>query len=167
MVSVLAEGLPLVDVARRTQIPWDELVREIAHLERSGAIGQTDGRSLSSARKRLGRLSPGDPAPAFVLPDMDGNRVSLSAYRGRKVLLRFSRFAGCPMCNARNQQFVEAWDEFQRVGVQVVNVFGSPSAALHKRVGRAAPPVPTACGSRGFCVRPLRCRPQPVGNPRP
>lgn len=32
---------------------------------------------------------PGQPAPDFALPDRDGNRVSLSQYRGRVVLVNF------------------------------------------------------------------------------
>ena len=31
-------------------------------------------------------LQPGDPAPDFTLPDADGRDVSLSDYRGRKVV---------------------------------------------------------------------------------
>ena len=30
------------------------------------------------------RLTPGDQAPDFTLPDADGNPVSLSSYRGRR-----------------------------------------------------------------------------------
>ena len=32
------------------------------------------------------RLSPGDPAPDFTLPDADGTPVALSDLRGRKVV---------------------------------------------------------------------------------
>ena len=35
------------------------------------------------------RLQPGDPAPDFTLPDADGNDVSLSAHKGRKVIVYF------------------------------------------------------------------------------
>jgi thioredoxin-dependent peroxiredoxin len=34
-------------------------------------------------------LKPGDPAPEFSLPDQDGATVSLSDFRGRKLLLYF------------------------------------------------------------------------------
>ncbi|TXB93635.1 redoxin domain-containing protein, partial [Mycobacterium tuberculosis] len=33
------------------------------------------------------RLTPGDKAPAFTLPDADGNNVSLADYRGRRVIV--------------------------------------------------------------------------------
>ena len=34
-------------------------------------------------------LTQGDKAPEFSLPDQDGNTVSLSDFRGRKVLVYF------------------------------------------------------------------------------
>jgi thioredoxin-dependent peroxiredoxin len=34
-------------------------------------------------------LKPGDKAPAFALPDQDGNSVRLSDLKGRKVLVYF------------------------------------------------------------------------------
>ena len=33
------------------------------------------------------RLSPGDPAPDFTLPDAEGKPVTLSSYRGRRVIV--------------------------------------------------------------------------------
>lgn len=35
----------------------------------------------------MGKLSPGDEAPLFSLRDQDGNTVSLSDFRGRKLLV--------------------------------------------------------------------------------
>ncbi|MDT4964089.1 MAG: thioredoxin-dependent peroxiredoxin, partial [Pseudonocardiales bacterium] len=35
------------------------------------------------------RLSPGDKAPEFTLPDADGNDVSLNDFRGRRVVVYF------------------------------------------------------------------------------
>jgi len=40
------------------------------------------------------QLKPGDKAPAFDLPDQEGKKVSLSGFRGRKVLLYFYPKAG-------------------------------------------------------------------------
>ena len=40
------------------------------------------------------RLSPGDPAPAFTLPDADGRPVSLADLAGRRVVLYFYPAAG-------------------------------------------------------------------------
>jgi peroxiredoxin len=39
-------------------------------------------------------LKPGDSAPAFTLPDQNGNKVKLSDFRGSKLLLYFYPKAG-------------------------------------------------------------------------
>ncbi len=39
-------------------------------------------------------LEPGSKAPAFTLPDTDGNEVSLSDYAGSKLILWFFPKAG-------------------------------------------------------------------------
>jgi peroxiredoxin Q/BCP len=44
------------------------------------------------------RLTPGDQAPDFTLPDADGNLVSLSSYRGRQVIVYFYPAAMTPGC---------------------------------------------------------------------
>ena len=44
------------------------------------------------------RLSPGDPAPDFTLPDADGKQVSLADYRGRRVIVYFYPAAMTPGC---------------------------------------------------------------------
>ncbi len=46
-------------------------------------------------------LSPGDAAPAFSLPDQEGNTISLSDYKGRKVLLFFYPKANTSGCTAQ------------------------------------------------------------------
>jgi peroxiredoxin Q/BCP len=44
------------------------------------------------------RLSPGDAAPDFSLPDADGNEVSLSSLRGQRVIIYFYPAAMTPGC---------------------------------------------------------------------
>jgi len=44
------------------------------------------------------RLTPGDQAPDFTLPDADGNLVSLSSYRGQQVIVYFYPAAMTPGC---------------------------------------------------------------------
>jgi len=39
----------------------------------------------------------GKPAPDFTLPDTDGNKVTLSSFRGRIVILQWIN-PGCPVC---------------------------------------------------------------------
>ncbi|MHC4301576.1 MAG: redoxin domain-containing protein, partial [Planctomycetota bacterium] len=46
----------------------------------------------------MAKLSVGDKAPAFTLPDQDGKKVSLSDFKGRELLLYFYPKADTPGC---------------------------------------------------------------------
>ncbi len=47
-------------------------------------------------------LKPGDKAPDFTLLDQDGNKVKLSGFKGRKVLVYFYPKADTPGCTAQS-----------------------------------------------------------------
>lgn len=47
------------------------------------------------------QLKPGDAAPAFNLLDQSGHEVSLSSFRGRKVLVYFYPKADTPGCTTQ------------------------------------------------------------------
>src|SRR6266581_261725 len=51
------------------------------------------------------RLSPGDAAPAFTLPDADGKDVSLGDFRDRKVVVYFYPAASTPGCTKQACDF--------------------------------------------------------------
>ena len=53
-------------------------------------LGPKDGSDLPATD--LERVKPGQPAPDFTLEDMNGNKISLSDFRGQKsVVLVFYR----------------------------------------------------------------------------
>jgi peroxiredoxin Q/BCP len=68
------------------------------------------------------RLSPGDPAPAFTLPDADGKDVSLSDFAGRKVVVYFYPAASTPGCTAQACDFEASLQEFEGAGFAVVGI---------------------------------------------
>ena len=47
-------------------------------------------------------LNPGDRAPAFTLVDQTGEKVRLSAFKGRKVMLYFYPKADTPGCTTQS-----------------------------------------------------------------
>ena len=51
------------------------------------------------------RLEVGDKAPAFSLPDADGNTVKLSDYKGRRVIVYFYPAAATPGCTKQACDF--------------------------------------------------------------
>jgi peroxiredoxin Q/BCP len=72
------------------------------------------------------RLSAGDPAPAFTLPDADGHEVSLADFPGQRVIVYFYPAAMTPGCTTQAVDFTAAMDELSAAGLHVLGV--SPDA---------------------------------------
>ncbi|OBI95813.1 thioredoxin-dependent thiol peroxidase [Mycobacterium asiaticum] len=68
------------------------------------------------------RLAPGDKAPAFTLPDADGNKVSLSGYKGRHVVVYFYPAASTPGCTKQACAFRDNLSELNDAGIDVVGI---------------------------------------------
>ena len=78
------------------------------------------------------RLSAGDPAPAFTLPDADGTAVSLAGYRGRTVVVYFYPAAGTTGCTKQACDFRDNLAELNGAGLDVVGISPDPPATLAK-----------------------------------
>ncbi|MGF0318138.1 thioredoxin-dependent thiol peroxidase [Nocardia fluminea] len=78
------------------------------------------------------RLSPGDPAPEFTLPDADGKDVSLSDYRGRKVIVYFYPAASTPGCTKQACDFRDNLAELGGAGLEVLGISPDKPAKLAK-----------------------------------
>ncbi|PZF79145.1 thioredoxin-dependent thiol peroxidase [Jiangella anatolica] len=72
------------------------------------------------------RLSPGDAAPEFTLPDADGKPVSLADYRGQRVVVYFYPAAMTPGCTTQACDFRDSLASLQGAGYAVLGV--SPDA---------------------------------------
>ena len=77
-------------------------------------------------------LEAGTKAPAFTLPDKDGNPVSLSDFTGKKVVLYFYPKDNTPGCTRQACAFAAAYGEFERLGIPVIGV-SKDSAASHRK----------------------------------
>ena len=75
-------------------------------------------------------LKIGDLAPDFTLTDKDGDAVSLSDFRGKKVVLYFYPKDNTPGCTRQACAFAGAYAEFQKRGVEVIGV-SRDSVASH------------------------------------
>ena len=70
----------------------------------------------------MAKLAAGAKAPAFTLPDADGNKVSLSDYAGQKVVVYFYPRDDTPGCTKEACQFNDALSQFEGLGVPVIGI---------------------------------------------
>jgi peroxiredoxin Q/BCP len=77
-------------------------------------------------------LSPGDPAPDFTLPDQHGNPVTLSALRGKTVVLYFYPKADTPGCTTQACGVRDHRADYERVGAVVLGVSPDPVKRIAK-----------------------------------
>ncbi len=78
------------------------------------------------------RLSPGDQAPAFTLPDSEGKPVSLSDYLGRSVVVYFYPAAGTPGCTKQACDFRDSTGSLGESGYDVVGISPDKQEKLAK-----------------------------------
>ncbi|NLT39450.1 MAG: thioredoxin-dependent thiol peroxidase [Clostridiales bacterium] len=77
-------------------------------------------------------LQVGTKAPDFTLQDKDGNLVSLSDFRGKKVVLYFYPKDNTPGCTRQACAFAGAYAEFQTLDAVVIGV-SKDSTASHQK----------------------------------
>ncbi|HEY3632308.1 MAG TPA: thioredoxin-dependent thiol peroxidase [Jatrophihabitantaceae bacterium] len=68
------------------------------------------------------RLTPGDAAPDFTLPDADGQNVSLKDYRGRRVVVYFYPAAMTPGCTTQACDFRDNLESLHAAGIDVIGI---------------------------------------------
>jgi len=68
------------------------------------------------------RLSPGDPAPDFTLPDAEGKPVSLASYRGRRVIVYCYPAALTPGCTTQAVDFTAAAGDLAEAGLDIIGI---------------------------------------------
>ena len=77
-------------------------------------------------------IEAGMNAPDFTLLDKDGQEVSLSDFRGKKVVLYFYPKDNTPGCTRQACAFAGAYSEFLTLGVAVIGI-SKDSVASHAK----------------------------------
>jgi peroxiredoxin Q/BCP len=106
-------------------------------------------------------LAIGDPAPAFSLPDQDGNPVSLASFVGQRVVIYFYPKDDTPGCTKEACNFRDRWSSFQDHGISVLGISKDGATSHGKFISKyelpftlltdAEPcPVASAYGSYGL-----------------
>ncbi|MBI3592077.1 MAG: TlpA family protein disulfide reductase [Nitrospirae bacterium] len=76
---------------------------------------------FSCAKSEKGAVGNSDAAPSFVLADLKSNKVSLSDYKGRIVMLEF--FASwCPPCQVSAPDIKSVYEKYRDRGFVVLAI---------------------------------------------
>jgi thioredoxin-dependent peroxiredoxin len=78
------------------------------------------------------RLAVGDAAPDFTLSDADGKPVSLSDYRGRRVIVYFYPAASTPGCTKEACDFRDSLADLGDAGLDVIGISPDKPAKIAK-----------------------------------
>jgi peroxiredoxin len=87
-------------------------------------------------------IAAGEPAPDFTLRNQDGEKVSLSDYRGRKVLLVFYPLDFSPVCSEQLSVYQEVKPQIAERGVELVGIsvdHGFAHKAFQEKLGIDTP----------------------------
>jgi peroxiredoxin len=87
-------------------------------------------------------IEPGTGAPEFTLPNHRGEPVSLSDFRGRKVMLVFYPADFSPVCSDQLSIYQEVLGEIEDAGVQLLGISVDSSwthNAFRKQLGLDMP----------------------------
>ena len=74
----------------------------------------------------------GDQAPEFSLPDQDGTLVSLSSFRGKKVVIYFYPKDETPGCIKEACGFRDNWNLFEKNGLVILGI-SKDGASSHSK----------------------------------
>src|SRR5262245_43135899 len=85
------------------------------------------------------RLTIGSLAPDFAAESIGGRWVSLVQLRGRPVLLKFCRFATCPICSLHMHRFIQEHRMVRDAGLTTVVLYHSPADKLAEAQDCAPP----------------------------
>lgn len=87
-------------------------------------------------------IAAGEPAPEFTLRNQDGEQVSLSDYRGRKVMLVFYPMDFSPVCADQLSIYQEVKPQIAAKGVELVGIsvdHGFAHKAFQEKLGIDTP----------------------------
>lgn len=74
------------------------------------------------SQQQLGSVHVGDPAPDFSLQDLSGHAMSLTSYRGKKVVLLDFWATWCPPCRMSMPDLQKLADNFKDHGLEILSV---------------------------------------------
>ena len=77
-------------------------------------------------------MQTGDTAPAFSLPDQNGNMISSADFAGKKTVLYFYPKDNTPGCTRQACAFAGLFEEFKKRDIVVIGI-SKDSVASHRK----------------------------------
>ena len=74
-------------------------------------------------------IKEGQPAPDFTAPATSDTTITLSALKGKKVVLYFYPKDSTPGCTTEGQNFRDLYPNFQEANCEILGVSRIPCAA--------------------------------------
>ena len=77
-------------------------------------------------------MQTGETAPAFSLPDQNGNMISIADFAGKKIVLYFYPKDNTPGCTRQACAFAGLFEEFKKRDIIVIGI-SKDSVASHRK----------------------------------
>ena len=84
----------------------------------------------------MAKLKEGDKAPAFKCVNEKGEKISLSDYKGKKLVLYFYPKDNTPGCTAESCDLRDNYEMFQKMGFEILGVSPDNEASHQKFIGK-------------------------------
>jgi Peroxiredoxin len=84
----------------------------------------------------MSMLKPGDKAPIFSGKDQDGNSISLSDYKGKKLILYFYPKDNTSGCTAEACNLRDGYEALTKLGFDVVGVSADSEKSHQNFIGK-------------------------------
>ena len=85
-------------------------------------------------------LQIGDPAPEFSLPNETGESVSLSQFKGQRVVIYFYPKDDTPGCTKEACNFRDQWGAFEQHGISVLGISKDGASSHAKFIAKYSLP---------------------------
>lgn len=90
-------------------------------------------------------IQEGKAAPAFSLPDANGNKVALNDFKGKNVIVYFYPKDDTPGWTKEAEGFREMYGEFQKLDTVILGISPDDETSHQKFINKFKIPFPLLC----------------------
>ncbi len=118
---------------------------------------------ISCSSEKSNRITAGDAIPSFSATDINDQTISLDAYKGHPVVLRFF-LVDCKFCTADTPAFNSFYEKHKSQGMKVVYINNDAPdiAAVRNFVDKLTIPFPVIYNPEGSIAAQYNIKAQPL-----